>query len=204
MGFFRSHASWRFASVLACFLLTACATSPRVQKAESSSPSYTLAIFPWHMSSHRYGESYIYGMFALKGALKTADFLPIYSYYRFRRTPKIPKAIHPELTAIWDNVDFSPSVSRHRSYSDHPSDLGPNLAPAYRLGQQLDVDAVLMYAMDPHYGYDFIWVYLLDIRQRRVYVRDSAVWFYESEAQNKLAEMTRQVFENYVHDQTTK
>ena len=109
-----------------------------------------------------------------------------------------------ELKAIWDNVDFPPSVSGERFSTDYPSDLGLNLEPAYRLGQQLDVDAILMYAMDPHHGYDFMWVYLLDVRHRRAYIRDGAVWYYKTEGTGRLEEMTRQVFENYIQDQPAK
>jgi len=198
------HAPWQCVSVLVCFLLTACATSAYLQKSESSKPRYTLAIFPWHISPHRKDESYRYGMWALKDALKTSDFLPVYSYYRFRRTPEIPQAMLPELKAIWDGVAFPPSVSGIRDSPEHPSDLGPNLEPAYRLGQQLDVDSIFIYAMDPHHGYDFMWVYLLDVRQRRTYVKDGVVIVYETDGVFELEEMTRKVFANYIHDQPTK
>ncbi|ETW97876.1 MAG: hypothetical protein ETSY1_20965 [Candidatus Entotheonella factor] len=190
--------------MIGCLLLTACVTSPGVQNTAASHPRYKLAIFPWHISPHRQAESYGYGRFALQGALETSAFLPVYSYYRFRRTPNIPKAMRPELKAIWEHVELPPSVPGRRDAFDHPSDLKPHLAPAYRLGQQLDVDAILMYAMDPHRGYDFMWVYLLDIRQRRAHIRSGAVWYYEREGQDQLEQMTRQVFENYVRDQSTR
>ncbi len=112
--------------------------------------------------------------------------------------------MHPELKAIWDQVDFPHSTSGVRRSTTRPSDLGPNLEPAYRLGQQLDVDAMLMYAMDPHYGYDFMWIYLLDVRQRRRYVIDAAVWYYEISGTGKIKDMTHQVFANFIQDQSTK
>ena len=69
--------------------------------------------------------------------------------------------MRPELESIWDRVALPPSVSGTRDSFDYPRDLGPNLEPAYGLGQRLDVDAILMYAMNPHRGNDFMWVYLL-------------------------------------------
>ncbi len=72
-----SQILWRFATILTCFWLTACATTSDVQPGESSQPRYTLALFPWHVSPHRSGESQSYGRFALAGALKKADFLPV-------------------------------------------------------------------------------------------------------------------------------
>lgn len=202
MSFFLPHAPWRFASVLAYLLLTACATSPPMQESGSSSPRYTLAIFPWHISSHREDISYKHGREALDEALKTSDFLPIYTYDRFRQTPEIPLAIRPELAVIWDNVAFPFSVSRTRYVPDHVNDPGPNLEPVYRLGQQLDVDAILMYEMDPQRSFNFTWVYLLDVRQRRTYF--DGVSSTQSEGIAKLVKMTKQVFTTYIQDQSTK
>ena len=196
------NAPWRFAGVLACWLLTACAASPPVQQLPLSNPHYTLAIFPWHISSHRSDESYQIGWQTLEGVLKGSDFFPAYSYYRFRQTPEIPAAMRPKLEAIWDNVEFPFSLSRKRNPPDHVRDPGPNLEPVYGLGQQLDVDAILMYEMDPQRSFHFMWIYLLDVRQRRAYF--DGVNATTGKGVAKLTQMTREVFANYIQGQPKK
>ena len=113
-----------------------------------------------------------------------------------------PNTVIVSLNSIWDNVDFPFSLSSKRQVPTHVSDPGPNLDPVYRLGQDLDVDAILMYEMDPQRSFDFMWVYLLDVRQRRAYV--DGVTAAAGEGVVKLTKMTRQVVAKYLQDQATK
>ena len=104
---------------------------------------YTLAIVPWNATERPY-ISELNGLDALRTALANADFVPVMSAYDVpnTQTARFPQTERALFKRVWG----------WRSPGQ-----GPAPEATWRLGEELGIDAVLAYGMEPregpiHYG----------------------------------------------------
>ncbi|WP_034419621.1 hypothetical protein [Candidatus Entotheonella palauensis] len=170
--------------LLTLTLLASCATIEPVPPRSDIPRPYTLAILPWNMAEHRQDDSYRFGMAALKTALKAAPFRPLYSYYPFPNTTRVTSEDISEMSVLWASGFW---------------ESGPPQDRVIWIGDQLGVDAVLVYAMYAKLGPDTMWAHLFDIPQNKHYVAEGWVLNYESDTIGELQRLTRDVFHAFTH-----
>jgi hypothetical protein len=170
--------------------LTACAPTPSRtparQQGETAS-RYTLAVFPWSITGdYEVAVSEVAGKNALQAVLPKFPFVLTFSHYRLRQHPAAPLPLQefPEAAHLW--------------HQKAPGNA-PDLALLLPLATRLQVDAVLMYVMDSHYGPDYLWVYLIDVAQHKTYVISDETVEYNEHALWTLREMTERVFAAFLN-----
>lgn len=164
-----------------CFILAACAQTSL--QAPAASVQYTLAVLPWKIVEANFtgGSPYDITMDAFQGALAKAPFVPVFSYYNLQESTTIKE--RPGIEGVWGGRSVT---------SD------PNRQLVFQLGEQLDVDAAITYAVAEKFGTDYLSVYLFDIPSQKVYSSSGTISRFTEEASPILVGMTRRVFAKFL------
>jgi hypothetical protein len=132
---------------------------------------------------------------ALDGVFKeTKLFIPLFSYYNLKNDDT--KIIDEKIIGknILDNIWVKKSIF---------SNFEPNIHMLSTLGEQLKVDAVLTYCISVNHGPDYIDVFLIDVKNRKVYDENgtTAHFFTAEEGLPKIIGLTEKVFSDYKSEQ---
>jgi hypothetical protein len=134
-------------------------------KAPAASAQYTLAVFPWILidgPDDGGGSPFEITMSAFQDVLATSAFMPVASYYDLHEGATPIKEM-PRLDNVWTGQGLSSE---------------PNHKIVFQLGQQLGVDAIIMYFVAKLHENDQIQVYLFDIPAQRIYsAQGNSRWF---------------------------
>ena len=141
---------------------------------------YTLVIVPWK-TTWLQDWSELNGHDALRTALANTVFVPVMSAYDVpgRELTRFPQTERALRKSLW----------RHQ-----PPGQGPSLEAVWYLGEQLGVDAILAYGMQPEIGTDTVWVHLYDILYKRHYELEGECYYFETESAGVLAGLTQTLF----------
>lgn len=125
---------------------------------------------------------------------ETKLFIPLFSYYNLKNDDT--KIIDEKIIGknILDNLWVRKSIF---------SNFEPNIHMFSTLGEQLKVDAVLIYSISVNHGPDYIDVFLIDIKNRKVYDANgtTAHFFTGEEGLPKIIGLTEKVFSDYKSEQ---